>query len=106
MPAIPTFVIIIFFSLLFLLFLIYIIKNYAFPKKLKYMSKLINTGNTKTAIKALKNFISKNERNIVAHWYLGESYYKEKRYELAIVEYKYVIKLGTFNNEVKESKST
>jgi tetratricopeptide (TPR) repeat protein len=103
MPDIPTPVIIIFFAALFLIFLIYIIKAYAFPKKLKQMARLLNSGNTKTAIKALKAFIAKNERNITAHWYLGESYYKEKRYELAIVEYKYVIKLGTFSKEVKES---
>ena len=64
---------------------------------------MVNTGNTRLAIKLLKAFIAKNERNSLAHWYLGEVYYKERKYELAIVEYKYVIKLGIFTKELSEA---
>ncbi len=66
----PSFVIIIFFAGIFLLYIFFILKNYIFPKKLKQIAKLVNSGNTKSAIKMLKSFIAKNERNILAHWYL------------------------------------
>ncbi|MDD5066712.1 MAG: tetratricopeptide repeat protein, partial [bacterium] len=64
--------------------------------------KLLESGNTAVAIKNLKLFLAKNERNIMAHWYLGEAYYAEKKYELAIVEYKYVLKIADFSKELTE----
>ncbi len=88
---------------LLIMYIVFVIRHYIFPRKLNQIYKLIASGNTRNAIKALKAFISKNERNIVAHWYLGEAYYKENRYELAMVEYKYVIKLGAFSNVVEET---
>ena len=99
----PLFVIITFLAGIIILYLFFILKNYIFPKKLKQIAKLVNSGNTKSAIKVLKSFIAKNERNVLAHWYLGEAYYKEKKNELAIVEYKYVIKLGIFSKELSEA---
>ncbi|HEC92099.1 MAG TPA: tetratricopeptide repeat protein, partial [Candidatus Atribacteria bacterium] len=89
--------------ILLVLYISFIIRTYIFPRKINQIAKLLESGNTRAAIKALKAFIAKNERNIMAHWYLGEAYYREKRYELAIVEYKYVLKLGTFSEQLPEA---
>ena len=87
-----------------ILYLSFIFRAYIFPKKISQIAHMIELNNTKPAIKLLKSIIAKNERNALAHWYLGEAYYKEKRYELAIVEYKFVIKLGNFSEELSEVK--
>ncbi|MBN1898457.1 MAG: tetratricopeptide repeat protein [Spirochaetes bacterium] len=89
--------------ILFGLYLSFILKTYVFPRRLNQIAKMIDQGNTRSAIKALKTFISKNERNILAHWYLGECYYRDKRFELAIVEYKYAVKIGTFSQALPEA---
>ncbi len=99
----PLWVIGIIVAVIILLYLSFIFKTYIFPKKLNQIAKLLETGNTKTAIKLLKAFINKNERNMMAHWYLGEAYYREKKYELAIVEYKYVLKIGDYTKQLPES---
>ncbi len=100
----PLFVILIIVAIIFSLYIAFVFKNYIFPKKLNQIAKWLESGNTRSAIKALKSFIAKNERNVLAHWYLGEAYYKESKYELAIVEYKYVIKLGLFTKELTEGR--
>ncbi|MBU1076544.1 MAG: tetratricopeptide repeat protein [Spirochaetes bacterium] len=99
----PLFVILIIVASIFTLYISFVLKSYIFPKKLNQIAKWLDAGNTRSAIKALKSFIVKNERSMLAHWYLGEAYYQEKKFELAIVEYKYVIKIGTFNTELTEA---
>ena len=87
-----------------ILYLSFIFRAYIFPKKISQIAHMIELNNTKPAIKLLKSIIAKNERNALAHWYLGEAYYKEKRYELAIVEYKFVIKLAIFQKNYQRLK--
>ncbi len=82
----------------------FIFRTYIFPKKLSQIARMVETGNTKTAIRLLKSFIAKNERNMLAHWLLGEAYYKEKKYQLAIVEYKQALKIGEFTKEITEAR--
>ncbi len=98
----PLWVVGIVVAVIIILYLSFIFKTYVFPKKLNQIAKMLESGNTKTAIKLLKAFIAKNDRNMLAHWYLGEAYYKEKKYELAIVEYKYVLKIGDFTKQLSE----
>ena len=100
----PSFIIIFIVALVLALYLVFILKNYVFPQKINQIVKILESGNTRAAIKALKTFISKNERNVAAHWYLGEAYYQEKKFELAIVEYKFVIKLNEFSKQLTEVK--
>lgn len=99
----PLFVIFTIVAAILFLYASFVLKNYIFPKKLNQIAKWLDSGNTRSAIKSLKTFIAKNERNSMAHWYLGEAYYQEKKYELAIVEYKYVIKLGLYSKELTEA---
>lgn len=79
-------------------------KGLSGPKQMSLIRKMIESGNTKGASKALKQMLSKNEHNILAHMYLAEVYYKEKKNELAIVEYKYILRLNKFTREVTEVK--
>ncbi len=73
-------------------------------KQISFIRKMIETGNTKGAAKILKTLLSKNEHNILAHWYLAEVYFQEHKNELAIVEYKYILRLNKFNSDVSEVK--
>jgi tetratricopeptide (TPR) repeat protein len=74
------------------------------PKQFALVRKMIETGNTKGAAKILKTILSKNEHNILAHWYLAEVYFQEHKNELAIVEYKYILRLNRYQGEVTEVK--
>ncbi len=99
----PIIILILIAGVILTAYLFFVLKNYVFPRKINQIIKLLELGNTSAAIKGLKLFISNNERNIMAHWYLAEAYYAEKKFELAIVEYKYVLKLADFNKELKEA---
>ena len=85
-----------------LLYIFFLLRSTFGPKKIKQIARLIDINNTRLAIKHLKVLLSKNERNIVAHWYLAEAYIKQKKYELSLVEYKYILKLNKFNETVTE----
>lgn len=98
----PIFLMFLIIGTIFAAYLFFVVKNYVAPRKIGQISKLLESGNTSLAIRNLKMFLAKNERNLEAHWYLGEAYYQEKKYELAIVEYKYVLKLGDFTKELTE----
>jgi tetratricopeptide (TPR) repeat protein len=82
----------------FFIFLFVMIKKIVSPKKLVEIERLIENGNTKVAIRKVKNILARNERNPDAHWFLGECYRVEKRPDLAIVEYKYITGTGKFTN--------
>lgn len=79
-------------------------KSASGPKQISLIRKMIETGNTKGASKILKTMLSKNEHNILAHWYLAEVYFQEHKNELAIVEYKYILRLNKYQGEVTEVK--
>jgi len=79
-----------------------IIKSIAAPKKLEAVPKLIKQGKTQNAIKITKNLIAKDPKNYLAHYYLGKTYLKENRNELALLEYKTVNDNALFGNELNE----
>ncbi len=84
------------------MFLLYIFRALFYPMKLDQIKKLIDSGDYEKAIKQLENFIRKDERNPLAHLYLADCYYNIGNYEMAMVEYKQVLRLGKFSKSVTE----
>jgi tetratricopeptide (TPR) repeat protein len=71
-------------------------------KKLQAISKLIESGNTRVALRHAKSLLNRNEKSIDAHWLLGECYRAENRPELALVEYRFIVSSMRFTVMVTE----
>ena len=84
--------------------LFFLIKRLVTPKKLITIERMIGSGNIKAAFRMAKALLARNERNPNAHWYLGECYRLQGRYDLAITEYKYISNTGRFTNIATERK--
>jgi len=85
------------------LFLILLVTKVLSPQKTYKLITLVKAGNYKQAIKVAKEIIAKDPNNVEAHYYLGESYYFEGRYELALIEYKSSDKIGVYTKNMKET---
>ena len=66
--------------------IIVILKTIVSPKKIDAIPRLIKQGKTQNAIKIAKQLIAKDQKNYLAHYYLGKAYIKENRTELAVIE--------------------
>src|SRR4030043_1645962 len=77
--------------------IIYIIKNIISPQKISTLKNYLKEENYKAAVNLAKEIINKNKDNIEAHYYLGEAYYYQIRYELALAEYKIAEKSGLYD---------
>jgi len=82
----------------FVVILIIMIKKFVSPRQLIAIQQLLESGNTKAAMRQAKNILARNERNPDVHWFLGECYRAENRSDLAIVEYKFITNAGRFTN--------
>ncbi|HOV12751.1 MAG TPA: tetratricopeptide repeat protein [Spirochaetota bacterium] len=74
-----------------------VLKKLMSPNKIGQLRTLIKGSNYKLAIKVAKDIIAKDSNNLEAHYYLGECYYNEGKYELALMEYKASDKVGAHN---------
>jgi len=88
----------------FVVLFIFVFKRLVSPKRLIAIEHMIESGNTKTAIRQIKNILARNERNPDAHWFLGECYMAENRPDLAIVEYRFISNTGKYTNIATEKK--
>lgn len=86
------------------LFGLFLARAFLAPRKISRIQDLINSGNTRQAIASLKAILARNEHNLLAHWLLCEAYYREKRYDLSLVEAKQVARLGKWSPEIPEEK--
>jgi tetratricopeptide (TPR) repeat protein len=86
------------------LFIVVVMRLFVAPRQISQIQRLVETGSTKQAVKALKGLLAKNEHNLTAHWLLCEAYYKERRFDLSLVECKYVVRLGKWSPEIPEEK--
>ena len=77
--------------------LIFIIKSVTTPKKVGTIKNYIQQGKIQNAIKMAKAMISKDNRNIVAHYYLGKAYMLDNKDELALMEFKVVNREAIFD---------
>lgn len=96
------FVFIFLLAIIIITLMFFIIKNAIAPKKAEILPKLIKQGKTQKAIKFAKQLIQKNQKNYLAHYYLGKAYVKENKPELAIMEYKYVNDNALFGENLNE----
>jgi len=95
--------IIIFVSIAILtIFILYFLSAYVFPRQLGEIATMIQKGQTKLAIKKLADLLRKDDRNTYAHFLLAEAYMKEDNLSYAIVEYRQVLKLGGYDDKVRE----
>jgi tetratricopeptide (TPR) repeat protein len=97
-----TYIFIFLFVILLVIFVLYIFSAYVFPRKLEEIAKMIESGQTKLAIKKLNEVLENDDRNAYAHYLLAEAYLMEKNIQYAILEYRQVIKLGKFSENVRE----
>ena len=83
-------------------FLFYIFRSYFAPKKLEELAEMIRLGHYGPAIRKLNSIIEQDERDIQAHFLLGEAYRLQAKYPQAITEYKMILKIGRFTNRLRE----
>lgn len=96
------FVFIFLLAIVVITLIFFIIKNAIAPKKAEILPKLIKQGKNQKAIKLAKQLIQKNQKNYLAHYYLGKAYVKENKTELAIMEYKNVNDNALFGENLNE----
>jgi tetratricopeptide (TPR) repeat protein len=82
----------------FILILSILFKNIFAPKKIAALRNLIKAENYKQAILLAKDILIKDKNNTEAHFILGESYFQQKKYELALIEFKIAEKAGVYEN--------
>jgi len=78
--------------ILFLIILTYF-KIFRKPKKLEKIWELIQTGDTRNAMRMLKTQIIKHGGSVDAHYLLAECYKREGNSQMAVVEFRYCLKL-------------
>ncbi len=88
----------------FSIFVFFIIKTVVRPKKLLAIEHLIKSGNTRAAIRNAKALLSRNERSIDAHWFLGECYRLQGRPDLSIAEYQFITNSRRYTQTASEQK--
>ena len=95
-------VIVSFLAVVIISLVIVIVKAFVSPKKIDAIPRLIKQGKTTNAIKLAKQILAKDQKNYLAHYYLGKAYVKENRTELAIIEYKNVNENALFGEGLDE----
>jgi tetratricopeptide (TPR) repeat protein len=69
------------------------IKLFRKPKKLQRLWTQIQSGDTRNSIRHLKTIIIKQGGSIDAHFLLAECYRREGNYQMAVVEYRFCLKI-------------
>ena len=82
----------------------FIIKSSLAPKRVEGINKLIKQGKTVAAVKLAKSIIAKNQRDFLAHYYLGKAYLADNKPELALMEFKVVNQNALFNEDMPETE--
>ena len=83
-------------------FIVLLLKFFLFPKKIDEIHKLLKQDKTAQVIKAAKALISRDQRNVDAHFLLGKAYLAEERHEIALSELKIINQLGKFGTYCRE----
>ncbi len=97
-----TYVLLLVFGIMATIFALYFFHIFVAPRKIEEIARMIEAGQTALAIRKLTEIIEKDDRNPYAHYLLAEAYLKEKNTQYAILEYRQVLKLGKFDDRVKE----
>lgn len=99
--------IVLFISVTFVLviFSLYIIKAYFFPKQINELELMIKQGHLQPAIKKLQKLLEENSRDPYIHFLLARAYEQSKDHLAAVMEYKQTLKyleLEVVNKHLKE----
>ena len=97
-----TYVLLFVFGLFATIFALYFFHIFIAPRKIEEIAKMIDAGQAAMAIKKLTELLEKDDRNSYAHYLLAGAYFKEKNTQYAILEYRQVLKLGKFDERVRE----
>lgn len=81
---------------------ILIVKNFASPKKVEAIPRLLKQGKIQNATKIAKQIISKDSKNYLAHYYLGKTYVADNKPDFALIEYKLVNENMLFGSSLNE----
>lgn len=97
-----TYIIIFVFFIVLGLIIFYVVNTLVLPKRIEEIARMIDAGQTKMAIRKLSELIEKDDRNAYAHFLMAEAYSKEGNTQYATVEYRQVLKLGRFDDRIRE----
>ncbi|MBN2040033.1 MAG: tetratricopeptide repeat protein [Spirochaetes bacterium] len=84
------------------IFGLYFFHIFVAPKKIEEIAKMIENGQTGAAIKKLNEILEKDDRDSYAHYLLAKAYKIENNIQYAILEYRQVLKLAKYNENVRE----
>ncbi len=102
MESLLTYIIIFVFFIVLGLIIFYVLNTVVFPKRIEEIAKMIEAGQTKLAIRKLNELIEKDDRNAYAHFLMAKAYFLEGNQQYAIVEFRQVLKLGRFDDKIRE----
>lgn len=85
---------------LFLVFLF--LRRFIHLGKIERIEKIVELKQYDKAIPYLKNLISKDDENIMAHYYLGICYFNINNYEWAMPEFKKVLRSTRIGKDIQE----
>ena len=77
-------------------FTFFLIKSIITPKKIATLSEYLRQGKVGTVTRVARRLISKDPRNIEAHYLLGLAYLNDNKPELALMELRTVNQIGQF----------
>jgi tetratricopeptide (TPR) repeat protein len=83
---------------------IFAVKRMVGPRRTAALEHALESGNSKLLMRHAKTLLARNERNVDAHWYLGEAYRLEGKPELAVVEYRYISNSARYTVSANEKK--
>jgi tetratricopeptide (TPR) repeat protein len=84
------------------IFGLYFFNIFVIPRKIEEIAKMIENGQTGPAIKRLNELLEKDDKDSYAHYLLAKAYKMENNMQYAILEFRQVLKLGKFNDKIKE----
>ncbi len=80
----------------------FLIRSIIIPQKIATLENLVKQNKTAAAIRLARKMISKDPRNVDAHYFLGLAYLVENKPELALMELKTVNSIGQFTEFCRE----
>lgn len=100
-----TYIIVIFIGVVLVIVAFFVLKKFVFSVKSEAIIKLFNKKQYDEAIKLLKTLSQRNDRNPMAHFYLGEAYYQMENYEWSLPHFRKVTQINKYSADVEEVKT-
>lgn len=85
-------------------FTYFLVKSIIAPKKLETLFKIMDQGKAGAVARTAKQIITKEPRNVDAHYLLGRAYLEQNKPELALMELKTVNEIGIFEGHTNETE--